>query len=106
MVIYIKYYYFVEVIYIYINILKEIILSNKLLEKYGITKIGIFGSTARGENGNDIDILVDEDISYKKLILFKKELEQLSNKKVDIMIKKYANPIVLYRAEKEIIYVA
>lgn len=106
MVIYIKYYYFVEVICIYINILKEIILSNKLLEKYGITKIGIFGSTARGENGNDIDILVDEDISYKKLILFKKELEQLSNKKVDIMIKKYANPIVLYRAEKEIIYVA
>ena len=43
---------------------------------------------------------------YKEnLINFRDELEKLLNKKVNIVIEKYANPIVLYRARKEIIYV-
>lgn len=78
--------------------------NQKIFEKYEIEKIGVFGSIARGEDGNDIDILV-EDTNYKKWIQLKEELESIIKVNLDIMIEKYANPIVLMRAKKEIIYV-
>ncbi|MGL5051969.1 MAG: nucleotidyltransferase domain-containing protein [Fusobacteriaceae bacterium] len=34
--------------------------KENIFEKYNIEKIGIFGSIAKGEDGNDIDILVDD----------------------------------------------
>ncbi|MBP6063681.1 MAG: DNA polymerase beta domain protein region [Fusobacteriaceae bacterium] len=83
---------------------KNILIAENIFEKYKIDKIGIFGSTARGEDGKDIDILV-EDTDYKKWINLKKEFEEKTNISLDIMIEKYANPIVLMRAKKEIIYV-
>ncbi|MGL6064320.1 MAG: nucleotidyltransferase family protein [Fusobacteriaceae bacterium] len=78
--------------------------NQNIFERYKIERIGIFGSIARGEDGNDIDILV-EDSDYKKWIQLKKELEPLIKVTLDIMIEKYANPIVLMRAKKEIVYV-
>lgn len=78
--------------------------KENIFEKYNIEKIGIFGSIARGEDGNDIDILV-EDTDFKKWIKLKEELEPIINVNLDIMIEKYANPIVLMRAKKEIVYV-
>jgi predicted nucleotidyltransferase len=41
----------------------------------------------------------------KNLIALKNDLETISQKPVDIMIKKYANPIVLHRAQKDMKYV-
>lgn len=78
--------------------------KENIFEKYNIEKIGIFGSIARGEDGNDIDILV-EDTDFKKWIKLKEELEPIINVNLDIMIEKYANPIVLMRAKKEIVYI-
>ncbi|MGL4934497.1 MAG: nucleotidyltransferase family protein [Cetobacterium sp.] len=78
--------------------------KENIFEKYNIEKIGIFGSIARGEDGNDIDILVD-DTDFKKWIKLKEELEPIIKVNLDIMIEKYANPIVLMRAKKEIVYV-
>lgn len=78
--------------------------KENIFEKYDIEKIGIFGSIARGEDGNDIDILVD-DTDFKKWIKLKEELEPIIKVNLDIMIEKYANPIVLMRAKKEIVYV-
>ncbi|MEG2347938.1 MAG: nucleotidyltransferase domain-containing protein [Cetobacterium sp.] len=89
----------------YLNNLRDLIKNNHLLERYNLKQIGIFGSIARGENGNDIDILIEEEKDYRDLILFKEELEKISKTKVDIVLYKYANPIVLYRAKKEIVYV-
>ncbi|MBP9510522.1 MAG: DNA polymerase beta domain protein region [Fusobacteriaceae bacterium] len=83
---------------------KNILIAENIFEKYKIDKIGIFGSTARGEDGKDIDVLV-EDTDYKKWINLKKEFEEKTNISLDIMIEKYANPIVLMRAKKEIVYV-
>ena len=34
------------------------------------------------------------------------DLETITKKEVDIMLIKYANPIVLYRAQKDMIYVS
>ena len=86
--------------------LKKIIIESNILQKYGLEKIGIFGSFARGEEFNDIDFYIDEDkINYLKVEELQAELEQITNKKVDLMQKKFANPIVLHRAQKDMIYV-
>jgi predicted nucleotidyltransferase len=47
-----------------------------------------------------------ETYDLKKLIELKNDLEKISQKSVDIMIKRYANPIVLYRAQKDMRYVS
>jgi predicted nucleotidyltransferase len=66
-----------------------------------------FGSFARGETANDIDFYLDlETYNLENLIALKNDLEKISEKSVDIMIKKYANPIVLHRAQKDMKYVS
>jgi uncharacterized protein len=86
--------------------LLEILNKNGLLKKYNISKAAIFGSILHSNEPNDIDILVSEYSNYKELIGFRDELEQVTGKKVDIMIEKYAEPITLYRAKKDMLYVA
>lgn len=83
---------------------KNTLKNENIFEKYGIERIGIFGSMARGADGKDIDILV-EDSDYQKWIDIKNELEKKTKIHLDIMLEKYANPIVLMRAKKEIVYV-
>jgi predicted nucleotidyltransferase len=64
------------------------------------------GSFAQGETANDLDFYIDlETYDLKKLIELKNDLEKISQKSVDIMIKKYANPIILLRAKKDMKYV-
>jgi predicted nucleotidyltransferase len=86
--------------------LEEAIRSENLLKKYDLDKIGVFGSFARGEQANDIDFFIDLDnYNVKNLINLKRDLEKITEKEVDIMLKKYANPIILYRAKKDMKYV-
>jgi len=54
---------------------------------------------------NDIDILIEDSVDYRSLSILRDELQRLTNKRIDIVIAKYANPIVLHRAKKEIVYV-
>ena len=89
-----------------INDLRNAIKSERLFEKYDLERIGVFGSFARGESAHDIDFYIDlEKYNFKNLLNLKKELEAITEKGVDIMLKKYANPIVLHRAKKDMIYV-
>jgi predicted nucleotidyltransferase len=89
-----------------INTLEKVIKDENLLKKYNLDKIGVFGSFARGEKANDIDFYIDMDnYSVKNLINLKKDLEIITQKEVDIMLKKYANPIILFRAQKDMKYV-
>ena len=89
-----------------INALEMAIKRKNLLKKFNLERIGIFGSFARGEKANDIDFYIDIDnYSIQNLKNLKKELEKITNKEVDIMLKKYANPIILYRAEKDMKYI-
>lgn len=85
--------------------LEDIMVRNNLFKKFRLSKLGIFGSTARGEASNDIDILIEDNVDYRSLSVFRDELQRLTNKRIDIVIARYANPIVLHRARKEIIYV-
>ena len=88
-----------------ISELEDIMVQNNLFKKFSLSKLGIFGSTARGEVSNDIDILIEDNVDYRSLSILRDELQRLTNKRIDIVIAKYANPIVLHRARKEIIYV-
>jgi predicted nucleotidyltransferase len=89
-----------------INALEKALKEKKLLKKYNLEKIGVFGSFARGENANDIDFYIDsENYDMRNLLNLKKDLEILTEREIDIMVKKYANPIILYRAQKDMKYV-
>ena len=89
-----------------INALEIALKKKNLLKKYKLERLGIFGSFARGEKANDIDFYIDLDnYNLKDLIPLKKDLENITEKEVDIMLKKYANPIILHRAQKDMVYV-
>ncbi len=59
-----------------------------LLKKYGVTKAGIFGSYARGEQKkkSDVDILVkiNKKASLFDVVALKLELEKIIGKGVDL----------------------
>ena len=79
------------------------------LVKKGAKKIEIFGSYARGENYNDIDVIVE----FKKwpdlfaFIRYQLDLEKITGKKIDLIagkdaISKYVLPYI--EKEKRAIY--
>ena len=84
--------------------------KSEYLKKYGVTKIGLFGSYARGDSkeSSDIDIAIEMIDAKKSLHTFfslKRELEQAFNLKVDLGIESALKPIAKERISKEIIYV-
>jgi len=77
-------------------------------EKYGVTKIGLFGSYAREEASpqSDIDIFVKMKPSLFDLIALKEQIEKDLHKKVDI-IRDHKNikPFLRSMIHEDIIYV-
>ena len=78
-------------------------------EKYRFSKIGIFGSVAKGTAGekSDIDIVI-EQIEPDLFLLgtIKTDLENEFERKVDIIrIRKGMNAFLKNRIEKEAVYV-
>ncbi len=78
--------------------------------QFGVTKIGIFGSFARGEQTprSDVDVLVDFAQGYATLrnfVSLSDHLEELFRRKVDLLtvggIDKYIRPHV----EAEVIWI-
>ncbi|MCB9273037.1 MAG: nucleotidyltransferase family protein [Lewinellaceae bacterium] len=80
------------------------------LSQFPITKIGIFGSFARNEEGedSDIDILVtfEEAVSLFTLVRMHRELSELLNRKVDIVSEKYLHPRLKASIEKDLKIIA
>lgn len=85
--------------------LKQKMDEHKIFDRFHLNRIGVFGSVARNEKSNDIDILIEDTTDYRLLSELRNELEAIMNKRVDLVIAQYANPIVLHRARKDIIYV-
>ena len=60
-----------------------------ILERYGATRVGLFGSCVRGEmkEDSDIDILVEigRDISLFDFVGLKIEIEEALGRKVDLV---------------------
>jgi len=80
-----------------------------LEKRYGVTKVGIFGSVARGDESSrsDIDIVVElKEISPFILVDIKRELTKLLECEVDVVrLRKNLNKMLKRRIEKEAIYV-
>ena len=76
---------------------------------YGITRIGIFGSVARGEQteGSDVDIYYEgEPLSLFKVTALKDELEKIFENPIDIVrVRDSMNLILKRKIKKEGIYV-
>ena len=78
-------------------------------KKYGMTKIGIFGSVARGEQREDSDVDVcyeGEAPSFLTLDIIQSELEDLLGSNVDIVrVRKNMNSLLRQRILRDGIYV-
>ncbi len=84
--------------------LQKYLRDNQVFDRFGLNRIGVFGSFVRGEVYNDIDLLIDEDIPYKQLIALRELLQTELNTPIDVMLKRYAEPIILHRALTDIQY--
>ena len=72
-----------------------------LFSLLGIKRIGVFGSFARKENFKDIDLLIEDNVNLESLITFQNILKKDLDVPVDIVLSKYAEPIILYRAQQD-----
>ena len=88
-----------------INDLQNMLNEDNYFDLIGVDSIGVFGSFARGEESNHIDLLLENIKDKKKIIGIKDELERKIKKRIDIVFSEYANPIILYRAKKDLKYV-
>ena len=94
------------------NTVIEILRANEAsIRSYGVTKIGIFGSVARGEHhaGSDVDLLVEFKKGTKtfdnfiNLVFF---LEELLGRKVELITTDSLSPYIGPRILEEVEYVA
>ncbi len=78
-------------------------------DEYQITRLGIFGSVARGTMHADSDIDVVVEIEKADLLILsgiKIDLEEIFNCPVDIVrFRKEMNPFLKNRIEREALYV-
>ena len=75
----------------------------KVLKRYGITRAGLFGSYAKGEQkkNSDIDILIEFNKSLLTLVRIEMELKEKLKKKVDLLTYKGINPLLRERILEE-----
>ena len=88
----------------------KIITANKndLAIRYSISRIGIFGSVARNQTGenSDVDIVVEMAPDLFKRSALRLELENLLHHSVDVVrYSKRMNPFLKQRIDREAVYV-
>ena len=91
----------------YMNILRDFMAKNA--SKYSITRMGIFGSVARGEQTEDSDVDVYLETSKPSmfaLVHIKDDLQTLFGCNVDIVrLRDHMDSFLRNQIEKEGIYV-
>jgi predicted nucleotidyltransferase len=81
-----------------------------ILGKYGVRKIGLFGSYARGEErtDSDLDVLVEfaERKSLLSMVRIERELSEHIGVKVDLLTEQAISPYLVERikADLKVIY--
>jgi hypothetical protein len=82
--------------------------KEELAHKYGVTKIGLFGSYARDEQREDSDIDIAVEIEstnkFRSFFNLKYFLEENLHKKIDLGIEGALKPIAKKYIEREILY--
>ena len=90
------------------DVVNKLINNTKTLKKFGVQRLGLFGSFIRGSarKNSDIDILVkfeDENENFRNLVNLYFFLENLLGKKIDLIttesISPYLKPYILKEVE-------
>lgn len=79
--------------------------NRNLLKKFHVKKIGLFGSFIRNEASkkSDIDLLVDfDEKSFDNYIELAFELENIFNRKVDLLTEEGISPYMLPYIKNEV----
>ncbi len=79
-------------------------------KRFGVVRIGLFGSCARGDEScnSDIDVVIEMEHDKKNIhnfLQFKRHLEQNLNRTVDVGLLSAIKPAVRKQILNEIIYV-
>jgi len=78
-------------------------------ERYGITALGVFGSVARDEAGqqSDVDVVYQTDApNLFRTVHLKRELEAILHRRVDVVRwRERINPRLKARIAREAVYV-
>lgn len=80
-----------------------------LRERFGVTKTGIFGSTARGDDRpeSDVDVLVElppDRLTFRNFMALADFLEDLYGRKVDLLIVGGIDPLIRQDVESEVVW--
>ena len=80
-----------------------------LRERFGVVKIGIFGSSARGEerSDSDVDILVElapDRLTFRNFMALADYLEELYGRKVDLITVGGLDPLIRQDVEGEVVW--
>ncbi|BCO09236.1 DNA polymerase subunit beta [Desulfolithobacter dissulfuricans] len=82
---------------------------DELAKRYGVTKLGIFGSVARDEatGVSDVDVVVETLVpDLLRMVNLKEDLEKILHCKVDLVrYRPRMNPYLKKRLDKEARYV-
>ncbi len=84
--------------------LENLLREHRIFERYGLDRIGVYGSFARGEAYRDVDLLIDPYLDYRVRMQLREELQELLGSKVDLVVRELMDPIVMYRAKKDLRY--
>lgn len=78
--------------------------EQNIFNRFGLSRVGVFGSFVREERFQDLDLLIEDDIPYTNLIALRDTLQTDLRIPVDLMLRKYAEPIILRSALKDVRY--
>lgn len=81
--------------------------KHELSTKYGVTRLGIFGSVARDQatEASDVDVVVQMPPDLFQMVHMKAELEQILGVPVDLIrLHKHLNALLKSRIDDEAIY--
>lgn len=83
--------------------------AKPLLDRYGVARVGVFGSTARGEAGPDSD--VDVLVEYAPAVLpgfgffrLERDLAALFGRPVDLVTEDGLHGLIHYRVMRETVF--
>jgi predicted nucleotidyltransferase len=83
--------------------------KERFAEKYGVTKLGLFGSFARNEatEESDVDVCVEvAKVTYDLMFYLREEIMERTSRSVDlIQVRTGMDAFLKKRIDKEVVYV-
>lgn len=79
----------------------------ELAQRFSVSRIGVFGSFARGDEGpdSDVDVLVEfEEPTFDHYMDLKFHLEEVLGRSVDLVLTDTVKPRLRPIIEKEVVY--